>query len=117
MGVRPAGVVKAGDIGEQALLEPLKGLEAAPVQFFFFQIFEKALHNSIVVEVILGRKGLDRPQFIDDLTEVRESKLRALIRMEHDALGNTAQPDSIPQGVNGQKAVDISIFSCCRREG
>ena len=28
--------------------------------------------------------------------------------MNHDAFGNTPQPDSVPQGVNGQEAVDFT---------
>lgn len=41
MGVRPTGVIEAGDIGEQALFELFNGLEAAAVRFLFFQILEK----------------------------------------------------------------------------
>ena len=40
-GVRTAGVVKAGDIGEQALLDLLNGLETTPAQLLFFQILKK----------------------------------------------------------------------------
>lgn len=89
MRVRSAGVIEGGDIGYQTELELLNRLEAAAVQLLFFQILEKALHNSVVIRVPLSGKGLDHPQFIDDLTEVPGSKLRALIRMEHDAFGNT----------------------------
>lgn len=108
VGVRSAGVVEAGDIRHQALLKLLNGLEAAAIQFFFFQILEKALHDSVVIGVTLSRKGLDHRQFINDLTEVPGSKLRALIRMEHDAFGNTPQPYSIPQGINCQEAVNFA---------
>lgn len=66
VGVRPAGVVEAGDIGEKTLLELIKGLEAAPVQLLFFQILEKALHDSVVIGVAFGRKGLDHSQIIND---------------------------------------------------
>ncbi len=96
MGVRPAGIIEGRDIGEQTALKLLNSLETAAVQLLFFQILEKALHDSIVIRVALGGKGLDHPQLIDDLSEVPGSKLSALICMEHDAFGNTPQPDSIP---------------------
>ena len=108
VGVGPYGVVEAGDIGEQTLFELVKGLEASLVQLLFFQILEKALHNSVVVRMAFGGKGLDHPQFINDHSEVPGSKLSALVGMQHDALGNTPEPDSIPQGVNGQEAVDFT---------
>ncbi len=44
MGVGSAGVVEAGDIGDQALLELCDEPVVAPVQSLLFQIFEK---NSI----------------------------------------------------------------------
>ena len=106
--VRSAGVVEARDIGDQALLELVKGLEATAIQFLLFQILEKALHDSVVIGVALGGKGLDHTQLVDDLAEVPGSKLRALIRMEHDAFGNATQPDSIPQGVDCQETVDFA---------
>jgi hypothetical protein len=90
MGVRPAGVIEGRDIGEQTELELLNSLEAAAVQLLFFQILEKALHDSVGIRMPLGGKGLEPPQFIDDLAEVPGSKLRALICMEHDAFGNTS---------------------------
>lgn len=108
MGVGSFGVVETGDVGEQAMLKLVNGLEAAPVQFFFFQILEKALHNSVVIGVAFSGKGLDHPQFIDHLAEVSGSKLGALIRMKHGAHRNTPQPDGIPQGVNGQEAIDFT---------
>ena len=89
VGVRPAGVVEAGDIGEKTLLEQVKGLEAASVQLLFFQILEKALHDSVVIGVAFGRKGLDHSQIINEHSEVPGSKLRALVGMKHDAFGNT----------------------------
>ena len=89
VGVRSAGIVEARNIRDQALFELLNRLEVAPIQFLFFQILEKALHDSVVIGMALGRKGLDHPQFVDDLTEVPGSKLRALICMEHDVFGNT----------------------------
>ena len=97
MGVGSAGVVEAGDIGHQALLELLDGPVVAPVQFLFFQILEKALHDSVVIGVALGGKGLDHPQLVDHLAEVPGSKLTSSIRMEHDTFGNAPQPYSIPQ--------------------
>lgn len=108
MGVGSEGVVESRDIGQQTLLELLDSQKAAPVQFLFFQILEKALHNSVVIGVALGGKGLDHLQFVDDLAEVPGSKLRALICMKHDAFGNASQPYSIPQGVNRQEAVDFT---------
>lgn len=108
VGVRPAGVVEAGDIGEKTLLELVKGLEVASVQLLFFQILEKALHDSVVIGVAFGRKGLDHSQIINEHSKVPGGKLRALVGMKHDAFGNTPQPDSVPQGVNGQEAVDFT---------
>ena len=90
------------------MIELVNGLEAAAIQFLFFQILEKALHDSVVIGVALGREGLDYSQFIDNLAEVPGSKLRTLIGMEHDAFGNTPQPYSIPQGVNCQEAVNFA---------
>ena len=90
VGVGSYGVVEAGEIGEQALFELLKGLEAAPVQLLFFQILEEALYDGIVIWVTLGGEGLDHPQFIDDPAEISGGELRATIRMEHDALGDAA---------------------------
>ncbi len=108
MGVGSAGVVEAGDIGHQALLELLDDPVAAPVQFLFFQILEKALHDSVVIGVALGGKGLDHPQLVDHLAEVPGSKLTSSIRMEHDTFGNAPQPYSIPQGVNCQEPVNFA---------
>ena len=90
MGVGSLGVIEAGDIGQQTLLELPDGLESAPVQLLFFQILEEALHDRIVVWVTLGGEGLDHPQFIDDPAEISGGELRATIRMEHDALGDAA---------------------------
>ena len=55
-----------------------------------------------------GRKGLDHSQIINEHSKVPGGKLRALVGMKHDAFGNTPQPDSVPQGVNGQEAVDFT---------
>lgn len=90
MRMGPSGVVEAGNIGYQALLELLYRLVIASVQFFLFQIFEKALHDRIVIGVALGGKGLDHPQFIDHLAEVPGSELTSPIRMEHDTFGNAS---------------------------
>ena len=107
VGVRPASVVESGNIGQQALLELFNGLEAAAVQLLFFQILEKALYDSVVIGMAFSGKGLYHSQFIDNPAKVPGSKLRALIRMEHDAFRNTPQHDSIPQSVNGKEAVDF----------
>ena len=56
VGVSPVGVVETGDIGEKTLLEQVKGLEVASVQLLFFQILEKALHDSVVIGVPLAEK-------------------------------------------------------------
>ena len=111
VGMRSAGVIEAGNIGYQTLLELLNGLEAAAIQFLFFQILEKALHDSVVVGMTLSGKGLDHSQFIDGFAKVAGSKLGTLIGVEHDTLGNTPQLDCIPQGVNGQETINFAADS------
>lgn len=68
MGVGSECVVEAGDIGQQTRLELVNSLEAAAVQFFLFQILEKALHNSVVIGMAFGGKGLDHAQLVEHLT-------------------------------------------------
>lgn len=108
VGVRPAGIVEARDIGQQAAFKLLNGLEAAPVELLFFQILEKALHNGVVIGVAFGGKGLDYAKFIDCFSEISGSKLRTLIRVKDDAFGDAPQPHGVPQGVDGQEAVDFT---------
>lgn len=106
MGMWSLDVIKAGDIGQQTLFELSDSLEIAAVQFLLFQILEEALHNRVVIRMALGGEGLDHSQLVDNPAEIRGGELRATIRMEHDALGDAAQPDRVPQGVQGQEAVD-----------
>lgn len=108
MGMGPDGVVEARNIGQQTLLKFLNGLIATSVQFLFFQILEKALHDGVVIGMALGRKRLNHPQLIDFFPEVSGSKLASLIRMEHNAFGDTPQSYSIMQGVNRQKPVNFA---------
>lgn len=88
MGVGSAGVVKAGDEGNQALVKLRNSQVGTPVQFFLLQMLEKALHDRIVVGMALCGKGLDHPQLIDHLAEVLSGELASPICVEHDALGN-----------------------------
>ncbi len=107
MGVGSAGVVEAGDIGHQTLLELLNGSVAAPIQFFLLQILEKALHHRIVIGASLGRKGLNHPQLINHFAELPGGELAASIRMEHDAFGHAPQPDGIPERIDCQKPINL----------
>lgn len=78
---------------------------AAAEQLFLFQILEKTFHDSIVMGMTLGGEGLKHPQMADGFAGVFGGKLSTLISMEHDTLGDTAQSDRIPQGVNGQEVI------------
>ena len=100
MGVGPDGIIEAGDVGDEAPLELFDRLERTAVQFFLFQIFEKALHHRIVIGMPLRRKGLHHTQLVDHLTEVRRGKLAAAICVEQDSFRDTPQSDGIPQGID-----------------
>ncbi len=96
MGVGSERIIKTGDVGDETLLELFDRLERPPVQFFLFQILEKALHHRVIIGMPLRGKRLDHPQLVDHLSEVRRGKLAAAIRVEQNALGYAPQPDGIP---------------------
>lgn len=108
VGMGSDGVVEAGNIGQQTLLKLFNGLITASVQFLFFQILEKALHDGVIIGMALGGKRLDHPQSIDFLPEVSGSKLASLIRMEHNAFGDASQSYGIMQSINRQKPVNFA---------
>ncbi len=51
MGMWSDGIVEAVDVGNEALLELIDGLKRTAVQFFLFQILEKAFHDRIVIRM------------------------------------------------------------------
>jgi hypothetical protein len=95
MGMGADRIVEAGDIGNETLFELLDGLIAAIVQLFLLEILEKALHNSVIVGVTLGGKGLDHPQLVNDLAKICRSELGALVSVEHHAVTDTPEPHRI----------------------
>ena len=53
------GRIESVYVSKQALLQLIKSRVIASVSFFFLQIFEKALHNSVVIRMTFSRKRLD----------------------------------------------------------
>ena len=66
------------------------------VQFFFFQVFEKAFYYSIVIRMAFDGKGLNHVECINLFAEIRRGELAASIRMKHNPFRNTSAPDGIP---------------------
>ena len=100
MGMGSDRIIIAGDVGDKTLLELFDRLKRTAIQFFLFQVLEKALHHCVVIGMPLRGKRLHHPQFVDRLAEVRRGKPTTAIRVEQDALGYAPQPDGIPQGIH-----------------
>lgn len=77
------------------------------IKLLFLQIFEKALHNGVVIGMTLCREGLNHVEAVKLLSEVGGGELSSSVCVEHDTLGDAPEPDCVPKRINGQEAVDF----------
>lgn len=83
-------------------------MKMPPVQFLFFEIFEKTFHNGIVIGMPFPGKGRNHVEGIQFFPEIGRGKLSASVGMEHDALGNASVSDSIPESLQGEEPIQAS---------
>lgn len=80
-------------------------MKMPPVQFLFFEIFEKTFHNGIVIGMPFPGKGRNHVKGIQFFPEIGRGKLRAPVGVEHDALRNASVPDSVPESLQSEEPV------------
>jgi len=86
MRMRTSLVVKANNVLKNGKLEFVKRGIVSAVCLFGFEIFEKALHNRVVVWMSLIGKRLNHAERVEMLTKAARGILRASVGMKHDSV-------------------------------
>lgn len=106
--MRSDGIVKAENVFKESQVEFVKRCVMVAIDNLFFEVFEKAFHNGIVVRVPLCRKGLNHVKHIQMLSEFSRGKLRAAISVKNDPLRFSSLRNSHINGINGKLHVNIT---------
>lgn len=105
--MRTNGIVEVEDIFEKNDFQFIKRWVWTTIRFLFFQIFEKALHNGVVVGVTLSRKGLDNIQIIQVFSELFGRVLRTSVGVKNYSVRFASVCDRKINGIHCRLCIDF----------